>query len=545
MYRHLAGVVTAAIFSLTPSFAQPVISSQSPIASSASFRTPGLPGSGIAQGSIFSIFGTGLGPDTWVQAGTFPLTTSLGGSSVSVTVGGATVPAIILFAYSTQINAIMPSSTPVGAGTVTVSYNDQTSAAAPVQVVASAFAPFTYNQMGYGQAIATDTNYVKNTIIHAFHPGDYVLLWGTGLGAISGSDAEAPPVGNLSVPITVHVGNATAATSYQGRAPCCAGLDQIVFQVPAGVTGCYVPVGVETGGVVGSITTIAVASSGQTCNDSVLGQDLVSQLAAGQKVQFAYARLESLLAQIGYGNYVKEDFGLASFSEIDPEAAGLAEYGVSNGYCITTDTSPWINVSLADFSPAQLDAGAVSLTGQITVPLTQYYPAGIYESQLTNGNATFLWGSNNFTLAGSGGANVGSFSITELTSTGTIKFSNITYNQQLPRSSDLVIQWTGGNSALQNGQVTIGGYSATTSDFSQSAFFQCTAPFSAGQFTIPKWVLSSLPPSGTATNTSGYSYALGWMWVGQYNKPTTFNATGLSRGILTDVFYNSDGVYFQ
>jgi uncharacterized protein (TIGR03437 family) len=184
------------------------------------------------------------------------------------------------------VNAILPSATPIGKGTVTVTYNNQISAPAPIQVGASAFGIFAYNSAGSGQAIATYTNYQLNTIIHTFHLGDYVFLWGTGLWPIGASDAGPPPAGNPSGTITMQAGNTTASVDYHGRAPCCAGLDQIVFQVPAGVQGCYVPVGVETGGGVGNIGTIAVSASGQTCSDSVLGQDLVAKLASGQKVDF-------------------------------------------------------------------------------------------------------------------------------------------------------------------------------------------------------------------------------------------------------------------
>jgi uncharacterized protein (TIGR03437 family) len=535
-------VLAAMLFPAVSSFAQPVISSDSPIASAASYRAPGLPGSGVAQGSIFSIFGTGLGPNPWVQAGTFPLPTSLGGSSVSVTVGGTTTQAILVLAYDSQINAILPSTTPVGTGTVTVTYNNQTSSTAPIQVVASAFAPFTYNQMGFGQAIATDTNYVKNTIIHAFHPGDYVLLWGTGLGAISGSDAEAPPAGNLPVDITVYVGNSTAAISYQGRAPCCAGLDQIVFQIPSGIDGCYVPVGVEIGGVVGTVTTIAVAASGETCSDSILGRNLVNQLAAGQKVDFGYIRLESLNARLNYDDYIKQDNGMASFSEIDPGAAGYAQYGVSSGYCYAADRSYWSSDSLSDFSPAQLDAGALSVTYQSTISLTQYTP-GLYDAELTVGNATFLWGGNPYVMTGAGGADVGAFSVTDETVSGTVQFSNLTFSQNIPRSGDLQIEWTGGNPALQS-LVTIGGFSAATANFSPVEFFQCVAPVSAGQFTIPAWILSTLPPSASIADGS-YSFPLGWIWIGQYDKPTSFTAKGLDAGIITDLFNSGLGVFFQ
>src|ERR1039458_1025652 len=223
--------------------AQPTISVQA--LSSAVARAPGMPGSGIAQGSIFSIYGSGLGPTTWIEANQFPLPTTLGGTSVTVTVQGTSVPAIVLGADSAQVNALLPSSAPIGNGTFTVTYNKQTSAPAPIQVVGSAFGIYTFNEQGTGQAIATDANYQVNTIIHVFHPNDYVVLWGTGLGAISGNDAAPPIVGNLPTQVTVYVGNIAANVSYQGRSGCCSGLDQINFQVPAGVTGCYVPVAVE------------------------------------------------------------------------------------------------------------------------------------------------------------------------------------------------------------------------------------------------------------------------------------------------------------
>lgn len=37
----------------------------------------------------------------------------------------------------------------------------------------------------------------------------------------------------------------------------------------------------------------------------------------------------------------------------------------------------------------------------------------------------------------------------------------------------------------------------------------------------------------------------GWIQIGQYNNPTSFSATGLTKGIITDIFYNGLGVYFQ
>jgi hypothetical protein len=104
------------------------------------------------------------------------------------------------------------------------------------------------------------------------------------------------------------------------------------------------------------------------------------------------------------------------------------------------------------------------------------------------------------------------------------------------------VSWTGGNPSLQNGQVTI----AAASNGTGNTFgaFMCTAPLSAQSFTIPKWVLSTLPP------TASYNIGIapvpeGYIWIGQFNNPVTLQATGLDRGILMDEFFNGFPVYFK
>ena len=292
MARHFTHFLFACLIA-SCAFAQPVITSAA-VMNSASFASQGVPGAGIAQGSIFTIFGSGVGPNTPVQTGQLPLKTSLGGTSVTFTVGGQTVKAYILVALSYQVNALLPSTTPTGSGTVTVTYNNQTSAPEPVQIVSATFATYTFNSSGLGQAIATDLKYQSNSIIRTFHPGDWVILWGTGLGPIHGDDSNKPPVGNLGSP-TVHVGTASVTPYYAGRSADFPGLDQIAFQIPSGVQGCYVPVAVETNGVVGNSPTIAISTSGQTCSDSILGQDLIDKLAGGGKVDFGFVQLFAII----------------------------------------------------------------------------------------------------------------------------------------------------------------------------------------------------------------------------------------------------------
>src|SRR5215813_1255928 len=90
------------------------------VVNAASFMPQGLPGGALAQGSIFTVFGRNLGPTLPVAANSFPLATSLGGVSISVTQGSTSVNALPLFVSASQINAVLPSNTPTGMVSVRV-----------------------------------------------------------------------------------------------------------------------------------------------------------------------------------------------------------------------------------------------------------------------------------------------------------------------------------------------------------------------------------------------------------------------------------------
>src|SRR5215470_4589296 len=93
--------------------AQPLIY-QKGVVNTASVMAPDLPGGAIAQGSIFSIYGTGLGPATGVKVNAFPLQNTFQGVSISVFQGTTTVNALPIYVSATQINAVMPSNAPRG-----------------------------------------------------------------------------------------------------------------------------------------------------------------------------------------------------------------------------------------------------------------------------------------------------------------------------------------------------------------------------------------------------------------------------------------------
>src|SRR5579863_6646657 len=128
--------VAAGILAAVPTVAAPSIAAQG-VKNAASFSDPRLPNGSVAQGSIFNIFGSAMGPATISYATSLPLPTTLSGTSISVTVNGTTEQCVMFYTSAGQVAAILPSTTPIGTGTITVSYNGSPSPTAPVTVVPS------------------------------------------------------------------------------------------------------------------------------------------------------------------------------------------------------------------------------------------------------------------------------------------------------------------------------------------------------------------------------------------------------------------------
>lgn len=238
MHNFLKAAVLASLLFSATAFAIPTIPAGG-VVNSASYVAVGLPGDGIARGSMFAVFGTELGPAQFTGAPSLPLGTTLGGTSISVTVNGVTRSAFMLFSVAGQLAAVLPSDLPAGNGTLTVNYNGMTSAPVAIKVVNSAFGIFTRNQAGFGPGIVQ--NYVSqaeqpvNAITDAAHPGQVVILWGTGLGPITGGanvDAGRPPVGNLPVTVEVWVGGKAAAVQLPDGLSASRRLTRSTFRFP-------------------------------------------------------------------------------------------------------------------------------------------------------------------------------------------------------------------------------------------------------------------------------------------------------------------------
>ena len=123
---------------------------------------PGVPGGSIARGSIFTIFGRGIGPAAPATVSAFPLETTFQDVSIEIIQGGATVSAIPIFVSAGQLNVIMPSDAPLGRVTLRVTFNGEQSNPATVTVVENSVGIFTATGSGIGPGIVQ--NFVSQTV---------------------------------------------------------------------------------------------------------------------------------------------------------------------------------------------------------------------------------------------------------------------------------------------------------------------------------------------------------------------------------------------
>jgi uncharacterized protein (TIGR03437 family) len=212
------GAITALIFFSSAARAQTPVINPHGIVNGGSFMSPGLPGGSIAQGSLFTIFGENLGPATTVQPAALPFPNTLGGVSVSITQGSVTMPAIPYNAGANQINAIMPSTAPLGLVSVRVTFNGVPSNPSPVNVVNSSVGILGAQGPGVIQNFNSQTDQPVNTPFIPATPGQLVILWATGLGPVTFPDNVTPTSGSLPTPIEVWVGGQSVTNiQYDGR----------------------------------------------------------------------------------------------------------------------------------------------------------------------------------------------------------------------------------------------------------------------------------------------------------------------------------------
>jgi uncharacterized protein (TIGR03437 family) len=203
--------------------------------------------SSVAPGSWIEIYGSSLSNTTrgWTLADFTGLTAPTSLDGVSVSIGGK--QAFIDYINPGQINALLPSDTPLGNQQIIVNNGTKSSAPYPVTVnttQAGLLAPPNFNIGGiqYAVAIFTDGAYalpagsLSGVTTRPAKPGDVLTLYGVGFGPVTPNIPAgqlAQQLTTLALPFQVSIGGVPASLLYYGLAPNFTGLYQFNVMVPS------------------------------------------------------------------------------------------------------------------------------------------------------------------------------------------------------------------------------------------------------------------------------------------------------------------------
>jgi hypothetical protein len=289
----------------------------------------------------------------------------------------------------------------------------------------------------------------------------------------------------------VIIGGRIVQPNYAGRSPAFAGLDQINFNVPAGIeAGCYVAAAVIVNGRLSNVATIPVARTGRNCSHPFgLPEPAMQTLDSGGSVIVAQAIMERQSSPEGGG----EGAGIG-FAQMDANALETMTPKIDDPYAGTPEPAGCsVQVQNLDRTiprrprvsqPVFLDAGATAqLTGPSFSADLHRVPLSTYGTNLPPGTlraGTWLY-------AGTGGSDIGSYQMSvELPEP--LTWTN--RQETVLSSQPLTIEWSGGGPE----PLRITGSAALEGpEGLRFASFTCAVSGSARTFTIPAEILSALP----------------------------------------------------
>ena len=469
----------------------------------------GFPNSGITQGALFKIVGSGLADDgdATLHDSAPGLPTTLNGARVTVTVGSTTVNVALYYATPTQIDGVLPSNTPTGSGTVTVTHNG--TATATIQVSAAAPGITTYNNgatvVAQDFARPTDPYGGLVTFQKSAVPGGIITVWGSGFGATTDSDTTytgAPHATNVSY--SIYIGGVQVTNvAYVGRSVY-PGVHVVVLTIPQNVpTGCYVPFAVVTGNIVSNVATLPIRAGGGVCSDPQLGLngDQLSGISGSAKTGFL------VVSQITAQGSGTQNIAGAFFQQASGVSGPNGSSVVSIGGCVLTQTVTGGSTGTV----TGLNAGTITVSGpggtQVTLTSNPIIP-GFYFAQLNSIPST----GGAYVFNATAGSQVGAFTATVNFPNPLLSWTNQAAAATVARSQSFTATWSGG---------TPGSYvliTGTSTSGSASGSYTCYAPQSAGTFTVPSYILLGLP-AGSGTTS-----------VQNSTNVTAFSATGLDFG---------------
>jgi hypothetical protein len=365
-------------------------------------------------------------------------------------------------------------------------------------------------------------------MINAAHSGDNLVLWGTGLGAVSGDETQPPSASNFA-DVQVLIENQPAVVSYAGRSSS-PGLDQINVVVPAGISGgCKTSVAVIVNGVSGNVVSTSIAPAGQSvCGDTngaLTNANLQKAISTGflNIGGVDLTRYGSLNNDILLG-----DFATYPLNSLIRSYAG--NFGPSLGNCVAYEVE---GSSLTILDPvfgglAKLDAGASLTVSSGGKSMTMNaLSTGEYEGTLGTPSSIFLTAGTYSVSNGNGGSQVPAFNWSA-TLPGPLSAASLPAT--INRAQDLTVTWSGGGSFSAVGIIGYAGV-PISSGLNSYVEFVCSAPANAGQFTIPSAILRLLPTNGYGSpGVAGAALQIAGVVD---NRFTVSGSPGLDAGTLT------------
>ena len=344
-----------------------------------------------------------------------------------------------------------------------------------------------------------------------------------------------------------YIGNQQATVLYAGSSGY-PGLNQYNVVIPSNsTTGCGVSVAAVVNGVTSNFGTLPIEPGGGVCNDPVLGYNGTQLTTEVTQTNYSSGVVELVQstspASSGTGTNTSQ-LAIGNFTQYTGSATISTSGFISLGSCTVTEV-PVVSVT-STITTIGLDAGTITVTGPGgTVTLvSEAWPfagapaslAGLYATINASGTSTlpsgFITPGGTYTFQGTGGTttpSVGPFKTQLVFSNPLFTWTNETAAASVTRSAGQQITWTGGSPGTY---VYMNG---SSSNGSISGSFSCYSPVEAQSFTIPSFVLETMPASTTVN---------GNLAVGNSTVPVSFTATGINYGTaLGGLSYSINATY--
>lgn len=215
----------------------------------------------VAPGEIITLIGSSVGPAISATNQGDTIETLLGGTRLLFN----NIPAPLLYASSSQINAVVPYGVAGASATLVIETKGQKSAELTLPVTGAMPGIFTLDSSGSGPGAILNGDSSVNTPANPATRGSVVSLFATGVGQMNppGTDAQigdGSVLGGPVLPVSVQVGTATAELLYAGTAPgLVSGALQVNFRIPDSIGPSFsAPVSIQIGSV-SSQTGVTIA----------------------------------------------------------------------------------------------------------------------------------------------------------------------------------------------------------------------------------------------------------------------------------------------